>query len=91
MDNKTFIDIISAKTGKSREEAAEMTDALGIVIAEAIKEGDTIAVPSVGTFESKMRTERIAVHPSSGKRLLIPPKLTINFKPSTLLKQKIRR
>ena len=86
MDNKTLIDTIAGKIGKSRE----MTDALGIVIADTIKDGDTIAIPSVGTFEPKLRAERIAVHPSSGKRLLVPPKLSIYFKPSTLLKQKIR-
>jgi hypothetical protein len=90
MDNKTLIDTIAGKIGKSREEVMEMTDALGIVIADTIKDGDTIAIPSVGTFEPKLRAERIAVHPSSGKRLLVPPKLSIYFKPSTLLKQKIR-
>ena len=89
MDNKTLIDSIAGRIGKTREEVAEMTDALGIVIADTIKGGDVVAVPSGGTFEPKLRAERIAVHPASGKKLLIPPKLSINFKPSTLLKQKI--
>ena len=55
-----------------------------------VKEGDMVSMPGFGTFEPKKRMEREAVHPSSGKRILIPPKLTMVFKPSTLLKQKIR-
>jgi len=90
MDNKKLIDSVSERIGKSREDVAEMAEALGIVVSGALKEGDFIAVPSVGTFEAKLRPERIALHPSTGKRLLIPPKISVCFKPSTLLKQKIR-
>ena len=90
MDNRTFIDKIAERTGRTREEISELTESLRVIVAEAIKDGDIVAIPSVGTFEPKLRGDRITIHPSSGKKMLIPPKLTINFKPSSLLKQKIR-
>ncbi|MBD5196360.1 MAG: HU family DNA-binding protein [Muribaculaceae bacterium] len=90
MDNKTLIDTIAKRLDKSREEISEMTEAFGLVMADILKAGDVVAIPTVGTFETKLKAERVALHPSSGKKLLVPPKITINFKPSTLLKQKIR-
>lgn len=90
MDNKTLIETVASRLEKSREEVSELTEALGLVMADILKAGDIVAVPSVGTFETKLKAERIALHPSTGKKLLVPPKININFKPSTLLKQKIR-
>ncbi|MDE7116625.1 MAG: HU family DNA-binding protein [Muribaculaceae bacterium] len=90
MDNRTFIDKIAERTGRTREEISDLTESLRVIVAEAIKDGDIVAIPSVGTFETKLRGDRITIHPASGKKMLIPPKLTINFKPSSLLKQKIR-
>lgn len=90
MDNKTFIDAVASRLNKNREEVSELAEAFGVVMADILKAGDIVAVPSVGTFETKLKAERVALHPSSGKKLLVPPKITINFKPSALLKQKIR-
>lgn len=90
MDNKTFIDNLSSQTGHSKDEIASLIASLGSIISEALQNGDVIAVPTLGNFEPKMKQERMSVHPSSGKRLLVPPKLSIAFKPSSLLKQKIR-
>lgn len=90
MDSKTFIAELGRRLGESPEDVSAVVSALGSVLADAMKEGDTVAVPGFGNFEPKKRNERESVHPSSGKRILIPPKLTIVFKPSTLLKQKTR-
>ncbi len=90
MDNKKLIDTIASSLGKRRDEVAAMSDALCSVICDVLMEGDSISVPSVGSFESRLKPERIALHPASGKRLMIPPKLSVVFKPSSLLKQKIR-
>lgn len=90
MDSKTFISELSGCLGRDAEDITAVVTALGRTIAECVKEGDVVSMPGFGTFESKKRLEREAVHPSSGKRILIPPKLTMVFRPSTLLKQKIR-
>ncbi len=90
MDNKTLVDIISQNTSSSKDDISSLVEALTQVVSEALQDGDTVAIPSLGNFEPKMRMERVAVHPSSGKKLLIPPKLTLAFKPSSTLKQKLR-
>lgn len=90
MDYKTFVEILSKKINADRQETAEMTEALGQVITECALAGDTVTFPGFGNFEPKKKNERITVHPATGKRMLVPPKITLQFKPSTLLKQKVR-
>lgn len=64
---------------------------LAAAIGESVAAGDSVAVPSFGSFEPKKRNERVALHPSTGKKILIPPKISVVFKPSAMLKQKIRK
>lgn len=90
MDNKTFIDALSQRVNAGKEETSEMVASLCQVLVDNALAGDIVTFPGFGSFEPKKRDERIAIHPSSGKRMLIPPKITLTFRPSTLLKQKVR-
>lgn len=90
MDYKTFIDTLSQRVNAGKEETSEMVASLCQVIGDTALAGDTVTFPGFGSFEPKKRVERIAIHPATGKRMLIPPKITLTFRPSTLLKQKVR-
>lgn len=90
MDNKTLIDHLSKRLDISRDTVTELIDGLAEVIGECGSNLDSVAVPSFGSFEPRKRMERVALHPASGKRLLIPPKIVMTFRPSIILKQKIR-
>ena len=90
MDTKTLLNTVAEKIGRSPDDVASMVKALGGILADAVKQGDSVSVPGFGTFEPKMRMERVANHPSSGKKILVPPKLSLVFKPSAILKQKVR-
>lgn len=90
MDNRTFIELLSQRVNAGKEETSDMVASLCQVLADATLAGDSVTFPGFGSFEPRKRIERIALHPSSGKRMLIPPKITLTFRPSTLLKQKVR-
>lgn len=90
MDNKRFIEILSERVGLDKERTSRTISQLCEVISETVVEEDCVVVPSFGSFEPKKKLERIMVHPSSGKKLLVPPRLTLGFKPSTLLKNEIK-
>lgn len=90
MDHKTFIETLSKRVNGSKDETSEMVASLCDVLTEAALEGDSVTFPGFGSFEPRKRIERIALYPSTGKRMLIPPKITLSFRPSTLLKQKVR-
>lgn len=90
MDHKTFLESLSQRVNAGKEETSEMIASLCQVLTEAALDGDSVTFPGFGSFEPRKRIERIALHPSTGKRMLIPPKITMTFRPSTLLKQKVR-
>lgn len=90
MDNKTLIDMMSRRLDVSRETVVSLIEGLSKTVGECAADLDSISVPSFGTFEPRKRLERVALHPASGKRLLVPPKIVLTFKPSVLLKQKTR-
>lgn len=55
-----------------------------------LEEENVISVQGFGTFEVKKKAERIAVSPTTKQRMLVPPKLVLAYKPSTLLKDKFK-
>lgn len=91
MDSKKLIDNLSKATDIEKEQITSMIEAFGEIIVSTTSKGDSVALPSFGSFEVSKRDERIITHPASGKKMLIPPKLTLNFRPSAVLKQRIRR
>ena len=89
MDNKTLTDHLSRNLDISRESAIKMIESLAEAFGKCGAEMDSISLPGFGVFEPRKRQERIALHPASGKRLLVPPRVSMSFKMSPLLKQRI--
>ena len=90
MDYKTLMKKVSEASGLEREEAEFALSTLVRIIENTLGEGDSISIPAFGTFESRKRNERIMSHPSEpGKRIMVPPKVVISFKPSAILKSKL--
>lgn len=90
MDNKSIIEILSKRLELNKTEISNLLDGMTMIVKERCSDLDVVAIPGFGSFESKKKLERIAVHPATGKRMLIPPKITVSFKPSALLKQKLK-
>ena len=57
----------------------------------AFDNGESVSVSGFGTFEVKKRLERIMVNPSTGQRMIVPPKLVLNFKPSASIKEELKK
>lgn len=89
MDYKKFQEELSSRLDVSMASVSTLIEALNSEIAATVTNLDSVVVPGFGIFEPKLREERIAVHPASGKKLLVPPRLILQFKQSPVLKQKI--
>ena len=90
MDNKTFIDKLAADSGIDKSKCISLLEEFTETLGTILEEDTSVSIPSFGIFELRKRKERILSHPSdSSKRLLIPPKLVMSFKPSNILKNKI--
>ncbi len=81
---------MAKRMNRETEDIAKLIDAFISVVKTRCGELDSIAVPGFGTFEAKKKLERVVVNPSTGKRMLVPPKIALSFRPSALLKNKLR-
>ena len=90
MDNKKLVETVAANLGRSDEDVSKLLEALAGVLRTRCGEMDCVYVPGFGTFEPKKRNERVMVHPSTGRRMLVPPKIVVGFKVSNVLKTKLK-
>ena len=89
MNNKELITAITAKNGLPKSENGDLLEATVAVFRAQLAESNSISVHGFGTLEVRKKEERISVHPSTQARTLVPPKLVVNFKQSTVLKNKL--
>ena len=60
------------------------------IMGDHFTRGDSVQLAGLGTFEVRKKMERIIVNPGTGQRMLVPPKLTLAFKPHLSMKEKIK-
>jgi DNA-binding protein HU-beta/integration host factor subunit alpha len=90
MNNKKFIAELSRQVHMNATQTQRLVDVLVASMGDHFLEGDTVGVPNFGGFEVKKKMERIMVNPSTGQRMLVPPKLVLTFKPSTMWKERVK-
>ena len=90
MNNKQFIAELARRMGYTAQDTQKMMYQLIDAMGDSFQEGNTISVLNFGSFEVKKRMERIIVNPTTGQRMLVPPKLTLGFKISPTWKDKRR-
>ena len=90
MNNKEFIADLATRLDEKAKEAQRLASIFSTVFAESLEEGDSLSIQGFGTFEVKKKLERIVTNPTNKQRMLVPPKLALSFKPSSILKDKIK-
>lgn len=90
MNNKEFIAELARRTNSNSKETQLKINALIKEITERLCDEDTIMISNFGTFETKKRLERVLISPTTGQRMLVPPKIVVGFKQSNTLKNKIQ-
>ena len=90
MNSKKLVEKVAQNIGRTPEDVDKLLEGLAGVLRARCCQLDSVIVPSFGTFEPKKRDERVMVHPRSGKRMLVPPKITLTFKVSNVLKNKLK-
>ncbi len=90
MNNKEFTSELSRRLGYTLKETSELIDSMMSCMTKQLEQGNTINIQGFGSFEVRKKAERISVNPSTKQRMLVPPKLVLTYKPSTILKDKFK-
>lgn len=91
MNNKDFIAELSQRSGYSQDNTQRLVRCVIEAMASRFDEGESVTVLSFGSFELKNRMERIVVNPSTGQKMMVPPKLVLVFKPLAEVKQRLKK
>jgi integration host factor subunit alpha len=78
------------EVGLSRSESAELLESVLGEIIEALAEGDTVKLSSFGTFSIRQKGQRIGRNPKTGEEVPILPRKVLVFRPSQVLKTRIK-
>lgn len=91
MNNKDFINRLSQRMGYSVSKTQGMMDNVVDFMGDGFQEGEPLSVAGFGTFEIKKKMERIMINPTTMQRMLVPPKLVLNFKPNIAWKERVKK
>ncbi len=87
--NKTeFIKALASKANLSLKDAQASVDGFIEVIADALKEGDKVAIAGLGTFELKEKAERKGINPLTKEEITIPASKSPSLKVGRLFKDR---
>ena len=90
MKTKEFISALAAATGQKIGDTGQLLESVAALMGDHFTKGDSVQLAGLGTFEVRKKMERIIVNPGTGHRMLVPPKLTLTFKPNLALKEMIK-
>ena len=90
MNNKEFIAELSRRLGYTVKDTSSLMVALVAEMTEELEDENVVAIQNIGSFEVRKKQERVVVNPATQQRMLVPPKLVINFKPSTSFKERMQ-
>ena len=90
MNNKDFIAELAKRSGYTQENTQKLMRTVIDGMVASFEEGESVTLPNFGTFEVKKRMERIMVNPSTKQKMLVPPKLVLNFRPIASIKEKLK-
>jgi len=91
MNNKEFITELSSRLGLTAKACQVLVNGVLADISKQLEAGNAVTMGTFGTFDVKKKQERVIQNPVNGQRMLVPPKLVVNFKASTTLKDRVQK
>lgn len=90
MDYKQLRKQLSDITGRSTADVDALVEGLAAILRESCAELNSVAVPTFGSFVPVKHKEEVVNDLSTGKSMLLPPEIKLEFHPGGLLQKRLR-
>jgi len=90
MNHTELVTVLSQRLQLPKAEVGRMLDETTAIITSELVNDNVVSIMNFGTIEVKKRLERVSTHPNTGKKLLVPPKLIVKYKPSASFNKKLK-
>lgn len=77
------------EVGLSRNDSADLVEAVLRHISDALVAGETVKISSFGTFSVREKSARIGRNPKTGEEVPIHPRRVLSFRASHLMKERV--
>ena len=77
------------EVGLSRNESANLVEAVLQHMSDALASGETVKISSFGTFSVRAKSARVGRNPKTGEEVPISPRRVLTFRPSHLMKDRV--
>ncbi|MBB4038350.1 DNA-binding protein HU-beta [Dysgonomonas hofstadii] len=91
MTNQELIAALAKRMGWTQRETSDVLESTISLIRENLEDGNSINIQGFGLFETKKKGERISVNPVSKQRFLVPPKISLSFRPGQTIKDNLKK
>ena len=81
-------EMIYTQVGLSRNESADLLEAVLERISAALEGGESVKVSGFGTFSVRQKGRRVGRNPKTGEEVPILPRRVLVFRPSHVLKSR---
>ena len=90
VDYEELCRIVAAQCGVAHGNVRQVIDVTLSVVSEALKQRYKVLLPRFGSFEPKLRKQRIGRNPRTGEAVPIEERVRPVFNPSDILCEKIK-
>lgn len=96
MENTTITradlaEAVYEEVGLSRNESADLVEAVIDEISDVLVRGDHVKISSFGSFSVREKGERVGRNPKTGVEVPISPRKVLVFRASHVLKDRIQK
>ena len=77
------------EVGLSRNESADLVEAVLEEMVNALSDGETVKISSFGSFSIRQKSQRMGRNPKTGEEVPITPRRVLTFRPSHLMKEQV--
>lgn len=90
MTNQELVAALAKRLGWTQRQTSEVLETTVSIIRNNLEDSKSINIQGFGLFETKKKAERVSVNPVSKQRFLVPPKITLAFRPGQSIKDNLK-
>jgi integration host factor subunit alpha len=91
MTKAELVEILSEKTGVTRNESVEFLEQVFAIMKETLEKGETVKISGFGNFVVREKKPRKGRNPQTGGEMVISARRVLTFKPSVILRKAVNR
>ena len=85
--NKNIVNELSDRIGRDKKSTQALLEAMRSALIQAGSELKSVAIPGFGTFVTRKQMEQVSRDLSTGRNVLLPPEVVIEFSPASKLRK----